>query len=170
MSITLIAHRGCINGPNSDENKPELVIHTLNCSYDAEIDLWKIDDKLYLGHDAPTYEIPPIFLRSQGLWIHAKNLPALEYLYKLDEIPGYTHINYFWHDTDDFTITSQGYLWSFPNKAVNGMIINQPEFKRDLSNVSREDLVNWLGEFAQGKTYKGICSKYVGQYQEILDC
>jgi hypothetical protein len=26
--------------------------------------------------------------------------------------------NYFWHQEDDFTLTSSGYIWTFPNKQV----------------------------------------------------
>ena len=25
-------------------------------------------------------------------------------------------LNYFWHQTDDFTLTSHGYIWTYPGK------------------------------------------------------
>ena len=61
--MKLIAHRGNINGPNKEkENKPEYIIEAINKGYYVEIDLWLIDDKLYLGHDNPQYVIEETFL------------------------------------------------------------------------------------------------------------
>jgi len=42
------------------------------------------------------------------LWIHCKNLKALEL------VPSET--NYFWHQNDDFTLTSKGYIWTSAEK------------------------------------------------------
>ena len=56
--MKLISHRGYINGPNkTEENSPEHILNAINNGYDVEIDVWFIDDKWYLGHDNPTYEI-----------------------------------------------------------------------------------------------------------------
>ena len=27
--------------------------------------------------------------------------------------------NYFWHQNDDYTITSKGYIWAYPGKKLN---------------------------------------------------
>lgn len=81
----------------------------------VEVDLRCIDGGLYLGHDTPDYPITQNFLhdRSQHLWIHAKDHEALRYL-------AGTSLNYFWHDTDDYTMTSKGYLWAYPGKPAIG--------------------------------------------------
>jgi len=78
--IKLIAHRGLTNGPNAElENKPSNIINSLSIGFDCEIDLWKVNDNLYLGHDSGQYLIDDSFLEQPGLWIHCKNLEALEY-------------------------------------------------------------------------------------------
>ena len=54
-------------------------------------------------NDSPKYEIQKVFLDQEGLWCHAKNKDALERMlaYK---------IHCFWHQEDDYTITSRGYI------------------------------------------------------------
>ena len=55
--MLLIAHRGNINGPNQDkENRPEYLLEAYN-QFHVEADIWYIDNKLYLGHDKPQYNI-----------------------------------------------------------------------------------------------------------------
>jgi len=107
-----IAHRGLVDGPNSElENRPEQVLKSLNEGYDCEIDLWHHNGELYLGHDQPTYPIDPSFLNELGLWVHAKNLAAFRYL--LD-----TSNNYFWHESDAYTLTSHRYIWTYPGREL----------------------------------------------------
>lgn len=108
-----IAHRGLINGPNKSlENLPQQIRSSLAQGYDCEIDLWLFEDRLYLGHDGPQYNITREFLEQPGLWIHAKHLPALEWL--LD-----TKLNYFWHQEDHYTLTSWGWIWAYPGQPVS---------------------------------------------------
>lgn len=111
--IKLIAHRGLVNGPNKLlENNPDTIMSALAQGFDCEVDLWVIDDELYLGHDAPQYKITEQFLKQSGLWIHCKHLPALAYCQ--DDVK----LNYFWHENDSYTLTSRGYIWAFPEKAL----------------------------------------------------
>jgi hypothetical protein len=61
--MKLIAHRGNINGPNKEkENNPDYIFTALKLGYDAEIDIWYINNKWYLGHDNPVFEIKYNFL------------------------------------------------------------------------------------------------------------
>ena len=81
--MKLIAHRGLTQGPNKDlENNPDQILKAKNQGYDCEIDLWKINADLWLGHDAPQYPISQKFLdrNYESIWIHAKNLNALYFL------------------------------------------------------------------------------------------
>lgn len=108
----LIAHRALMHGPDRAlENHPEQIKLTLSQGFECEIDIWLHDNQLYLGHDEPTYHIGDGFLHQPGLWIHAKNLEALYWL-------TITKLNYFWHQNDDFTLTSHGYIWTFPGKEL----------------------------------------------------
>ena len=40
-------------------------------------------ERFYLGHDEPQYEIDKKFLKNEKLWCRTKNIPALEQLKKL---------------------------------------------------------------------------------------
>ena len=81
MNPILIAHRGLQNGPDSSlENHPDQILESLHDGFYCEIDLWKIDEELFLGHDEPQYKIDKWFLKNDRLWIHAKNLDSLFWL------------------------------------------------------------------------------------------
>ena len=110
--MILISHRGNLRGPDEDiENVPEQVIKVLSSGFDCEIDVWKISGKFFLGHDDPKHEIGVDFLKNDKLWCHAKNLEALENML-------YNKVHCFWHETDRFTVTSKGYIWTFPEEEV----------------------------------------------------
>jgi hypothetical protein len=85
----------------------------LSLGFDVEVDLWRIGNKLYLGHDNPQYEIQESFLDTKRFWIHAKNFAALEWLNTTEEV-----YNYFWHDVDGYTLTSHNFIWT-TNKAIH---------------------------------------------------
>jgi len=107
-----IAHRGLLEGPNKElENHPEQILKSLAAGFDCEIDLWAVNSELWLGHDEPQYPIREDFLKEFGLWIHAKNLAALRFL--LD-----TDYNYFWHQEDNFTLTSHRFIWAYPGQEL----------------------------------------------------
>jgi hypothetical protein len=111
--MILISHRGNIDGPNDKmENNPDYVISALKAGFEVEIDFWRIKNFFYLGHDYPQFLIKENFLYKKKLWIHAKNLEGLVYLNK-------TNYNYFWHENDSFTITSKGYIWTYPGKELS---------------------------------------------------
>ena len=72
---------------------------------------------MILKHD---FDFPP----RQHLWCHAKNLQALQSMLEYN-------INCFWHQQDDFTITSKGDIWTYPGMQVceNSIIVckDKPE-------------------------------------------
>lgn len=142
--MKIISHRGNINGPNPErENHPDYINEALNQGYDVEIDVWNIDNKWFLGHDEPQYDIN-IDMNDSRLWIHAKNIDALSQLHHLN------NVNYFWHQEDDYTLTSKGLIWAYPNKPVPFMsraIAVLPE-------IHNTDTQNFYG----------ICTDYVERY------
>jgi len=110
--MILISHRGNINGREPEkENHPEYINAALAQGYDVEIDVWYVDGLFYLGHDEPVYNVPLSYLEKNGLWCHCKNLACLSRFY-------HTNINYFWHQTDDATLTSKKFVWTYPNKEL----------------------------------------------------
>ena len=143
--VKLISHRGNIFGPNTQlENDPEYILKALSLGYDCEVDIWIIEKELYLGHDEPTYKTSMDFLlkHEKYLWVHCKNFEALEFLNKIKEL------NYFWHQEDNFTITSRGYIWTYPGNSIgnNSVIVNND---------------NKLTEY---KCY-AVCSDYIELYK-----
>jgi len=107
--MLLISHRGNLTGAYSCiENHPDSIEKVLNSGYDCEIDVWKVKDVFFLGHDAPSYEVSRNFLLKKGLWIHCKNLDAL--------IDLKDDTNAFYHNTDSYTLTSKGFVWVYPGK------------------------------------------------------
>ena len=112
----IISHRGNLTGPNPKmENNPDYIMVALSKNYEVEIDVWFSDKGLYLGHDQPSFVIPPSFLKQEGLWCHAKNLEALEYLLE-------NNMHCFWHNEDKVTLTSWGIPWCYPYVYVNNGI------------------------------------------------
>ena len=109
--MILISHRGNLTGPNlSRENSPDYIQEALKADYNVEIDVWYKDKTWYLGHDEPQYEVERSFFYNRFLWCHAKNIDALKELSSLG-------IHCFWHQ-DDVTLTSMGYLWTYPGQPL----------------------------------------------------
>jgi len=48
-----------------------------------------------------------------GLWCHAKNKEAFSKLLE-------NNLTTFWHQNDDYTLTSNGWIWVYPNKPLLG--------------------------------------------------
>lgn len=109
--MTIISHRGNINGSvGFRENHPTSVDVAIKTGYECEVDVWYVDGLFLLGHDRPNHRTEEKYLENPKLWCHAKNLAALEkMLYN-------KNIHSFWHEKDKFTITSKGFIWTFPNR------------------------------------------------------
>lgn len=103
-----ISHRGNINGRIPEkENNPEYIIKAIDEGYDVEIDVWKINSKLFLGHDEPQYEITIDFLFNTKLWCHAKNFAALTMMVNHKD-----KIHFFSHNLDSHVLSSKGFIMS----------------------------------------------------------
>lgn len=150
--MRLIAHRGLMYGPNKEiENHPDTIEEAWVNDFDCEIDLWRIDHRWFLGHDAPTYEVPSYFLMLGRSWFHCKNFEALDWLSTWSK-----GINFFWHQKDNYTMTSFGYVWAYPGQSVgDNTIFVMPEQVMKLEDV---------------KTLKcfGVCSDYVNDIKGML--
>lgn len=149
--MKFIAHRGLINGPDKHkENHPSIILDAREKNFDCEIDLWVVYKNLWLGHDEPSYKIDEDFLSMPGLWIHCKNPESLHYCSTRK------NLNYFWHENDSYTLTSQGIIWSYPEKEVTENTVKlMPEWKDP--------------EFTKvfDKKCYGVCSDYVEKLRLI---
>ena len=144
--MIFISHRGNINGINKKlENSPKYINNAINKGYDVEVDVWYTDN-FYLGHDKPEYKISKSFLENKNLWCHAKNLKALEKLQKLKT-------KYFWHQEDDYTLTSNGYIWTYPGKNLSKKSISV------LPELKKKKLPKFIS---------GICSDFIENYKKRI--
>lgn len=108
VNMLIIAHRGNISGANPVlENTVAHVDAALAAGFEAEVDVWMVDGKYMLGHDAPVVEVAASWLRTPRMWCHAKNIDALVAMQTDD-------IHCFWHQTDAYTVTSRNGLWCCP--------------------------------------------------------
>jgi len=151
--MKLIAHRGNTEGVNSElENTPEYIQDALILGFDVEVDVWGVDGELWLGHDEPKYSMKEYFkgvdyLGDNRIWYHCKNLEAIIIC---DEL-GHGGTNFFWHQEDDFTLTSRGQIWTYPSKQLSRNSICVLPEKAD---YSVDDL----------KGCYGICSDVITDY------
>lgn len=160
--MKIIAHRANLYGPNPKlENNPDTILSVLEKGFDCEIDVWYVNtgtSSWWLGHDAPEWPTTLEFLQTKGLWLHCKNMEALDYLVK-NKIP----VEFFWHQTDDVTLTRSNYLWTYPGKKLYGSfsIAVMPELgsKDHPESYSIENLY---------KQY-GICTDYPIEYAIKFD-
>ena len=142
--MILIAHRGNIFGPQPNlENNPLYLDNALSEGYHVEIDVWCKDNEIFLGHDEPQYKTSIKYLKNDKFWCHCKDVESLRCL--LDN-----NIHCFYHEEDHATLTSKGYIWTFPNKKLaKGAVCVMPEqgINGSLENCS------------------GVCSDYIGIYR-----
>ncbi len=138
----LISHRGNINGIEKDnENNPDYINQAISRGYDVEVDVRYESGQFFLGHDFNQFKVNEEFLLNNKLWCHAKTNEAL---IALDRIKAH----YFWHQEDDYTITSKGFFWTYPGKKLlQKSICVLPE----KSNYDKIDCL-------------GICSDFIARY------
>lgn len=151
--MIFISHRGNIFTKNPEtENHPLQIETCIKNNYQVEIDIRYIDNKWYLGHDNPEHivSIEWLLKLSNYLWIHCKDI------HSLTECSKYSILNYFWHDQDNYTLTSKNIIWSYPGTTINKKTICVlPETINDLS---LENL----------KLCYGICSDSIDYYRRNL--
>ena len=142
--MKIISHRAYIDGADPNvENHPVAIQALLDSGIQVEIDVWYIDEGYLLGHDSPKYQVDEAFLKQEGLWCHAKNKDALERMLA-------SEVHCFWHQEDDYAITSKGYIWAYPSKETSGKntVLLFPERHTEI-------------EYSK---YDFICTDYINKY------
>ena len=152
--MKIIAHRANINGPNQKcENKINNIKKCIKFGWDVEIDIRVINEEFYLGHDnaCDIINIEELRLIKNRAWIHCKNLEAFSIFNRLEE-----GFNYFWHQKDSYTLTSKGYIWSYPGEKLSKKCI-----------CVMPELLNPLNELSDLKKLKisGLCTDYPNLFQ-----
>lgn len=136
--MTIIAHRGNLEGPNPAlENHPDYIDSALSEGFDAEIDVWVLENGIFLGHDKPDFPVSLswFFDRCKNIWIHCKNFEALCFFQSASDKNDFNwkcRYNYFWHQSDSVTLTSLGFIWAYPgNQPIAGSVAVLPEIHND---------------------------------------
>jgi hypothetical protein len=155
MKLKYISHRGNLRGrEESLENSPTHILRALALGFDVEIDVWSDEgNNWWLGHDGPQYHIPFDFLKNDCLWCHAKNVQAIEGMLKDKDI------HCFWHQHDDRTLTSKGYVWTYIGKPLTtNAICIMPDI---------DDYNDPLG-YILPLNIAGVCSDYINNIKYNL--
>ena len=144
----LIAHRGNINGPDKEnENSYYSINFALKMGFEVEIDLRFYNSKLYIGHDKAQNELD--FKKISNIskvWFHCKDIESIEIIRKKNIK------KFFYHDTDNIALTSNGYFWTYPgHKITDNSIIVMPE----KANYAKNDF----------HYCAGICSDFISRYK-----
>ena len=121
--MIFISHRGNLDGLNyKRENSLSYIDEAIEKSYDVEVDLRMKSGRLFLGHDEAQYEVDKVWLakRNKNLWIHVKDFDSLVWISKNEH-----DLRYFCHESDRYTLTSNGYIWShdLQNKMTDKCIV-----------------------------------------------
>lgn len=164
----LISHRGNMSGPGSargGENSPEAILHVLDSLYGCyvEADIMLRDNKLWLGHDKPEYELPDELMYSalanRIIW-HCKSLKTLLHLRAM---PYNRH--FFIHNDDDATLTSDGFIWVHP-MAIHKMIDPERESYKAIAVMPENALVAIPN--SEILKFRGICTDDIYRYRKIF--
>ena len=120
-----ISHRGNLEGRIAEmENDPAYIEKAIKSGYMAEVDFWKVEDRIYLGHDEGQHDISMECLntRKQHLLVHCKNREGFDHALK-------SGLHAFWHTDEDYVMTSWGYTVGYPGKLSAGprFILAVPE-------------------------------------------
>jgi hypothetical protein len=145
--MKLISHRGNIKEPTPNrENSPSYIDIALSSGYDVEIDIRFINNKFYLGHDNPEYQVSELWLekRKTNLWIHCKDLDSATQLSH-----NVNNFMYFCRTSDPYVLTSNGFIWV-----------------HDLNlNISNKTIIPLLGlndiNMFKNKIPYAVCTDYI---------
>ena len=152
--MKFISHRGNINGVNFEfENNPKYIDSAIDKGYDVEIDIRLNENKLFLGHDEPQYQVSVEWLleRKENLWIHSKDFLSLTLLIGLHNNP----LKVFFHQNEDYTIISDLHIWSHNLSKIDNRCI--------IPLLSKHEIENWVPT-----NVYGVCSDYIQILKENL--
>jgi hypothetical protein len=146
-----IAHRGLTNGPDKmKENSLEIIKQHILFGMYVELDIWYVDNRLYLGHDKPEILVELKDIVSKYCWIHTKNKEALEYL--MAKRKEGIDIQIFWHTTENYCITTNNNIIVFPGEPLlNNSVFMMPENAHTIKLTSNVQYV--CSDYIENSTY-----------------
>lgn len=154
--MKLIAHRGNTAGPNPlEENRPEYIESAIDKGFDVEIDIrYSTSEELFfLGHDDPQYMVDWEWLGKYNdrLWIHCKDLDSLYQFNFVLDVFNPIIFNYFWHQDDQFTLTSKNYIWTYPGHrhTPNSVVVMPELIYKDITQVKNLNCYAVCSDFVE---------------------
>jgi len=107
-----ISYRGIFDGNDfQDANTPKQIAKAFGYGASVMVDLWRVDDKLYLGNDQPITEVTEKYLQGNRWWLNARNADAQTWL---DSQPAKLYPNWFYFTSPmpppDYVVASNGKL------------------------------------------------------------
>lgn len=135
-----IANRGNYNGINSQrENTVSYIEEAIAAGYDVKVDAWLIDTTWHLGSDFPKEIVDLSFFERPCVWTHAMNLIGYVSLYNNPKA------HTFWHNKDEFAITSKGIKWARTHILTYDGVLALPEYNDYHTNLLRMEQIDPLG-------------------------
>lgn len=145
--MIFISHRGNLNGVISErENTPLYIEECLAKGFHCEIDLRMKEGVPHLGHDTPDHPVTAEWIRKRWyyLWIHVKEYDALTWLMR-----NCPNTNYFCHESDRYTLVSNGMIWSHD-------LDNKMNEKCVIPLLSKESVISY-----NQTEFGAVCSDYI---------
>jgi len=103
-----ISYQGIYDGQNfEDANTPSQITKALNYGFSCMVDVWRIDNQLYLGTLIPNIPVTEKYLQGNRFWINARNQNMQDWI---QTQPSKLYPNYFWfeNDTESTPATTSG--------------------------------------------------------------
>jgi hypothetical protein len=127
-----ISYQGIFDGNNfQDANTPNQIGKAFNAGFACMVDVWRVNNKLYLGSTQPTIEVSPEYLKGPKFWINARNIDMQNWI---SSQPIKLYPNYFWFlastPPPPYTIASGGqYITPGTVPTNNQSIVFLPEIQ-----------------------------------------
>lgn len=115
--MKIISHRGNLNGASCiEENTKKYIDIAIENSFDVEIDLWKLNNEYFLGHDSPDHNVTLEWLskRRNKLWIHTKNFNAFEAL-----LENKNKFKFFYYTSEPIVLVSNMKIWCHQHDKIS---------------------------------------------------
>lgn len=92
--MNLISYRGIFDGNDfQDANTVKQINKARSNGFTVMIDVWRVNNKLYLGNDQPITEVTDTYIRGNKFYINARNIDMLNWL---QTQPSTLYPNYFY--------------------------------------------------------------------------
>lgn len=94
--MVYISYQGIFDGQDyQDSNTPSQISKALANGFSVMIDVWRVDNKLYVGNGQPLNEVTEKYIQGNRIWINAQNDEMKEWIVTQ---PSRLYPNYFWFE------------------------------------------------------------------------